>query len=323
MAALSAWQQWYSSVTASPLQRLAHPLLQRHQIQLWVKRDDLLHATVSGNKGRKLKYPLRYAIESQAKGLLSFGGAYSNHLHALAAIGQQLALPTQAIVRGEASSQYNPTLSDAQHWGMALEFVDRQQYRLRNDPEWLAALAARYPGFYVIPEGGSCKHALPGVAELWPELTKQLSPSGLSAQCSSSTALLPTAIDQLILPVASGGTLAGLISARPAASHITGYAVLKGAAWLHDEVCALYPPAAFDNGWQLRLAHHGGGYAKSSPQDRADIALLSEQLNLPLEPIYSGKALLGLFRDIHAGYYAPHSQLVFLHTGGLQGGRLN
>lgn len=134
---------------------------------------------------------------------------------------------------------------------------------------------------------------------------------------------MPTAIDQLILPVASGGTLAGLISARPAASQVTGYAVLKGAAWLKDEIGALYPAAAHDNGWQLRLEHHGGGYAKSPPQDRADIALLSKQLNLPLEPIYSGKALLGLFRDIAAGYYPPHSQLVFLHTGGLQGARSN
>lgn len=146
----------------SPLQPLAHPLLDRHQVKLWVKRDDLLHHTISGNKWRKLKYPLQYAIERQAKGLLSFGGAYSNHLHALAAIGQQLALPTQAIVRGEASSQYNPTLSDAKRWGMALQFVDRQQYRLRQEPTWLAELAALYPDYYLIPEGGSCELALPG-----------------------------------------------------------------------------------------------------------------------------------------------------------------
>lgn len=311
MTSLSSWQQCYSSVGPSPLQPLAHPLLAARQLKLWVKRDDLLHATISGNKWRKLKYPVLYAIEQQATGLLSFGGAYSNHLHALAAIGQLLALPTQAIVRGEASSQHNPTLSDAKNWGMALEFVDRQQYRLRQDPAWLAELAERYPGFYIIPEGGSCAQALPGVAELWQELAAQLN------SCSS----MPTAIDQLILPVASGGTLAGLISARPAACHIQGYAVLKGAAWLKDEVCALYPAAVADNGWQLRLEQSGGGYAKSSVADRAAIAALSQQLALPLEPIYSGKALLGLFRDIEAGHYAPHSQLVFLHTGGLQGAR--
>ncbi|WP_319782488.1 1-aminocyclopropane-1-carboxylate deaminase/D-cysteine desulfhydrase [Oceanisphaera sp. IT1-181] len=313
MASLSSWQQLYSPATPSPLQPLVHPLLSQHQIKLWVKRDDLLHATISGNKWRKLKYPLRHAIESQATGLLSFGGAYSNHLHALAAIGQQLALPTLAIVRGEASSQHNPTLTDARRWGMSLEFVDRQQYRLRQDSRWLAELSARYPGYYLIPEGGSCAGALPGVAELWSELAAQFR--------SSSAWPLPSTIDHLILPVASGGTLAGLISTRPAASQLTGYAVLKGASWLKEEVCALYPAAAQDNGWQLRLDHHGGGYAKSSIEDRAAIALLSEQLALPLEPIYSGKAILGLFRDIAAGYYPAHSQLVFLHTGGLQGTR--
>lgn len=310
--ALAAWQQLYALAKPSPLQPLTHPLLSQHQIKLWVKRDDLLHGTISGNKWRKLKYPLRHAIEQQAKGLLSFGGAYSNHLHALAAIGQQLALPTLAIVRGEASSQDNPTLSDATNWGMALAFVDRVQYRLRQDPQWLAELAARYPGYYFIPEGGSCAQALPGVAELWPEL---------AAQLAGELTNPPSAIDHLILPVASGGTLAGLISARASSCHITGYAVLKASTWLKEEVCSLYPAAALDSGWQLRFDHHGGGYAKSTAADRSAIALLSNQLQLPLEPIYSGKALLGLFRDIAAGYYAPHSQLVFLHTGGLQGAR--
>ncbi|MGO4999774.1 1-aminocyclopropane-1-carboxylate deaminase/D-cysteine desulfhydrase [Oceanisphaera sp. W20_SRM_FM3] len=333
MASLNSWQQLYSTASPSPLQPLVHPLLERHKIRLWAKRDDVLHGTISGNKWRKLKYPVRHAIKQEAKGLLSFGGAYSNHLHALAAIGQQLALPTLGIVRGEASSQHNPTLSDVQRWGMALKFVDRQLYRRRQDAHWLNELADRYPGYYFIPEGGSSARALPGVAELWAELASQLAsppaialpiPFSASVPTPLSTQLfatLPSAIDQLILPVASGGTLAGLISARPAHSQLTAYAVLKGAAWLQNEVCALYPPAAQDNGWQLRLEHHGGGYAKCTASDKAEIALLSQQLNLPLEPIYSGKALLGLFRDIAAGYYAPNSQLVFLHTGGLQGAR--
>lgn len=335
---LSAWQHLYSSAAPSPLQRLHHPLLDRQQLSLWVKRDDLVHGRLSGNKWRKLKYPVRDAILSQAQGLLSFGGAYSNHLHALAALGQQLALPTQAIVRGEAHSQHNPTLTDARSWGMGLEFVDRQQYRRRQDPRWLAELAARYPGYYIIPEGGSCALALPGVAELWFELGSQLNASP-NSQLSSPSAnrptappipllpapvdasIMPSAIAHIILPVASGGTVAGLISARPATSQITAYAVLKGANWLKDEVCSLYPAAAEDNGWQLRLNHHGGGYAKSCAADGAAITLLSHELQLPLEPIYSGKALLGLFRDIADGYYPAHSQLVFLHTGGLQGAR--
>ncbi len=299
----SCWQQLYRQQCPSPLQRLCHPLLEQHRLTLWIKRDDLLHQHISGNKWRKLKYILRQALSEQAGGLLSFGGAYSNHLHALAAAGHWLSLPTLGMVRGEPHSN-NPTLDDARRWGMTLEFVDRQQYRRRQDADWLAELALRHPGYLIVPEGGSCPQALPGVAELWRELSPEL-----------------PRLDEVILPVASGGTLAGLLSARPVATRVRGYAVLKGAGWLAEEVRRLYPPAAQDNGWQLELGHHGGGYAKSSAADKVAIAELAVQLKVPLEPIYSGKALLGLFRDIAAGRYAADSQLLFLHTGGMQGAR--
>ncbi|GHA04832.1 1-aminocyclopropane-1-carboxylate deaminase/D-cysteine desulfhydrase [Oceanisphaera arctica] len=303
MSDLSCWQHLYQLQRPSPLQRLCHPLLEQHRLTLWIKRDDLLHHLISGNKWRKLKYTLRQALSEQAGGLLSFGGAYSNHLHALAAAGHRLGLPTVGMVRGESHSN-NPTLEDARRWGMTLEFVDRQQYRRRQDADWLAELTRRHPGYLIIPEGGSCPQALPGVAELWQEVGQEL-----------------PELDEVILPVASGGTLAGLLSARPASTRVRGYAVLKGAGWLAEEVCRLYPPAAQDNGWQLELSHHGGGYAKSSAADKAAIAELAVQLKVPLEAIYSGKALLGLFRDIADGRYAAGSRLLFLHTGGMQGAR--
>nr|WP_116474624.1 pyridoxal-phosphate dependent enzyme [Zobellella maritima] len=287
-------------ICPSPLDPIRHPLLTQQGIQLWIKRDDLLHPQISGNKWRKLKYVLRHALSEDARGLLTFGGAYSNHLHALAAAGRQLPLATVGLVRGEAGSINNPTLSDARAWGMALEFVDRQQYRLRHTQAYLEQLAYRYPGYRIIPEGGSCSLALPGVAELWQELPP---------------------IDELILPVASGGTLAGLLSARPAGTRLRGYAVLKGKDWLAETVHRLFPDALQDPGWQLQLEHHGGGYAKCSAADRIAIAQLADELCVPLEPVYSGKALLGLFRDIAANHYAPGSRLVFLHTGGLQGAR--
>ncbi|MBO1520399.1 1-aminocyclopropane-1-carboxylate deaminase/D-cysteine desulfhydrase [Oceanisphaera pacifica] len=310
---LSKWYQLYCTPPpAQWLQLLHHPLLTQYQLTLWVARDDLRHTSISGNKWRKLKYILRHALLEDSNGILSFGGAYSNHLHALASAGHHLNLPTLGIVRGEASSQDNPTLSDAQHWGMQLAFVDRQQYRRRQEADWLAELSQRYPKYIIVPEGGSCDAALPGVAEVWQDLRY-----GLSLQQGQNA---PN-IDHLIVPVASGGTLAGLLSQRPQQTQVTGYAVLKGARWLSDEICRLYPKAALDNGWRLALEHHGGGYAKCSVNDKTNIDLLAEQLNLPLEPIYSGKALLGLFRDIAAGLYPRGSQLVFLHTGGLQGAR--
>nr|WP_237332688.1 pyridoxal-phosphate dependent enzyme [Zobellella iuensis] len=290
----------YRQASRSPLQPLDHPLLERHRISLSIKRDDLLHPHISGNKWRKLKYILRQALTEQAPGLLSFGGAYSNHLHALAAAGKQLGLPTVGLVRGEPHSVANPTLSDARRWGMTLEFVERAEYRRRQDPDWLAALADRHPGYRLIPEGGSEPLALPGVAELWRELP---------------------AADELILPLASGGTLAGLLSARPPGVRLTGYAVLKGHGWLAATVQQLYPPAARDDGWRLQLDHHGGGYAKCPGDDRERITRLASALAVPLEPVYSGKAMLGLFRDIEAGMYPAGSRLIFLHTGGLQGAR--
>ncbi|MGO1246370.1 MAG: 1-aminocyclopropane-1-carboxylate deaminase/D-cysteine desulfhydrase [Oceanisphaera sp.] len=308
---LSTWYQLYGAALPKQwLQPLHHPLLTQHQLTLWVMRDDLHHHNISGNKWRKLKYILHQALLDNASGILSFGGAYSNHLHALAAAGYQLGLPTAAIVRGEASSRSNPTLSDAQHWGMNLEFVDRQQYRRRQEAGWLAELALRYPGYVIVPEGGSCAAALPGVAQVWQDLSHALNQQQIASH-----------IDHLILPVASGGTLAGLLSKRPSQTQVTGYAVLKGARWLPDEICRLYPAARQNNGWHIALNHHGGGYAKCSVLDKSDIDLLAQQLTLPLEPIYSGKALLGLFRDIAAGLYPAGSRLVFLHTGGLQGAR--
>ncbi|WP_375057102.1 1-aminocyclopropane-1-carboxylate deaminase/D-cysteine desulfhydrase [Zobellella sp. DQSA1] len=300
MSSFHAWQRLYRQTNRSPLQQVCHPLLERHRISLHIKRDDLLHPYISGNKWRKLKYVLRQALTEQARGLLSFGGAYSNHLHALAAAGRRLGLPTVGLVRGEPHSATNPTLSDARRWGMTLEFVERSEYRCRQDPGWLAALADRHPGYRLIPEGGSEPLALPGVAELWREL--------------------PVA-DELILPVASGGTLAGLLSARPAGVRLTGYAVLKGHGWLAATVQQLHPPAAGDDGWRLQLDHHGGGYAKCSSEDRGRIVRLASALAVPLEPVYSGKAMLGLFRDIEAGMYPAGSRLIFLHTGGLQGAR--
>ncbi len=299
MTSLSLWQQLYSAVSASTLEPLVHPLLTEQGITLYCKRDDLLHPRLSGNKWRKLKYPLRQALTEHAAGILSFGGAYSNHLHALAAAGQALNLPTVGIVRGEANS-HNPTLTDVRHWGMKIEFVNRQQYRRRQDSDWLAELAHRYSGYMLLPEGGSCLLALPGVAELWQELPPHV---------------------EVVLPVASGGTIAGLLSARPVGAKVRGYAVLKGDPWLAQEIVNLYPAAAQDKHWQLIYEHHGGGYAKCRSGDKQAIAQLATELQLPLEPIYSGKALLGLFKDIAAGQFQRDSTLVFLHTGGLQGAR--
>ncbi|WP_033137709.1 1-aminocyclopropane-1-carboxylate deaminase/D-cysteine desulfhydrase [Aeromonas finlandensis] len=285
------------AILPSPLQLIHHPLLTRYGVELWCKRDDLIHPAISGNKWRKLKYHLIHAKEQGKQHLLSFGGAYSNHIHALAAAGCQSGLRTTGIIRGESDAVSNSTLRDAKCWGMDLVFVDRQSYRRRQDPDWLAQFDA--PDTLIVPEGGSSPLAIPGVAELVSEV--------------------PFSPDLWVLPCASGGTLAGLIAGKREREQILAIAVLKGGGFIADEVCRLHPAAASISGWRIALDHHDGGYAKFSPALWQWVQDFSATTGLPLEPIYSGKAMWGLFREMTAGRIAPGSKIVFIHTGGMQG----
>ncbi|VXA88978.1 1-aminocyclopropane-1-carboxylate deaminase/D-cysteine desulfhydrase, PLP-dependent ACC family [Aeromonas veronii] len=295
-ASLSAESEG-QAILPSLLQHLHHPLLTRYGVELWCKRDDLIHPAISGNKWRKLKYHLLHAKEHGKRHLLSFGGAYSNHIHALAAAGCQSGLRTTGIIRGEYDAVSNSTLRDARHWGMDLVFVDRQSYRRRQDPDWLAQFDA--PDTLIVPEGGSSPLAIPGVAELVGEV--------------------PFSPDLWVLPCASGGTLAGLIAGKRDREQILAIAVLKGGGFIADEVCRLHPAAANIPGWRIALDHHDGGYAKFSPTLWQWVQDFSATTDLPLEPIYSGKAMWGLFRELAAGRIAPGSKIVFIHTGGMQG----
>ncbi|MFB2865403.1 1-aminocyclopropane-1-carboxylate deaminase/D-cysteine desulfhydrase [Aeromonas sp. MdU4] len=285
------------AILPSPLLLIQHPLLTRYGVELWCKRDDLIHPAISGNKWRKLKYHLHYAREHGKHHLLSFGGAYSNHIHALAAAGRQSGLRTTGIIRGEVDAVSNSTLRDARRWGMDLVFVDRQSYRRRQDPDWLAQFEA--PDTLIVPEGGSSPLAIPGVAELVDEL--------------------PFSPDLWVLPCASGGTLAGLVAGKREREQILAIAVLKGGGFIADEVRRLYPAAATRLGWRIALDHHDGGYARFSPALWQWVQDFSAETGLPLEPIYSGKAMWGLFRELEAGRVAPGSRIVFIHTGGMQG----
>ncbi|RCF47787.1 1-aminocyclopropane-1-carboxylate deaminase/D-cysteine desulfhydrase [Aeromonas hydrophila] len=285
------------ALVPSPLQAVSHPLLIAYGVQLWCKRDDLIHPAISGNKWRKLKYHLLHAREHGKRHLLSFGGAYSNHIHALAAAGCQSGLRTTGIIRGEPEAVSNCTLSAAKGWGMDLVFVDRQSYRRRQDPAWLAQFENEET--LIVPEGGSSPLAIPGVAELVDEV--------------------PFSPDLWVLPCASGGTLAGLIAGKQAPQQILAIAVLKGGSFIADEVRRLHPAAADTPGWRIALDHHDGGYTKFSPALWQWVQAFSAETGLPLEPIYSGKAMWGLFRELAAGRIPRGSKIVFIHTGGMQG----
>lgn len=295
----------YKKITVSPLQVLTHPLLTANGIKLSVKRDDLLHPDISGNKWRKLKYNLLYAEANNKDHLLSFGGAFSNHIHALAAACNHFDFKATGIIRGEEHYATNPTLSQAQQWGMQLQFVDRKTYRLKEQDEYLNILQSQYPNAYILPEGGSNKLAIPGVEEVVTELIQQ------STQ----------PIDHIFTATGSAGTLSGLISGALKYSQKTrvhGIAVLKNAHYLQQHV-ANFVAQAEQLDWNLHTDFHEGGYGKISPALATFCRQFVEQTQIPIEPIYTGKMFYALWQLIEQGYFPAGTHIVALHTGGLQG----
>ena len=287
---------------ASPIQVIKHPLFSYHNIDVFIKRDDLIHPIISGNKWRKLKYNLAQATQGSYQGILSFGGCFSNHIHALAFACQQQNIKSVGIIRGEQNYANNFTLSWARHWGMTLDFVDRKTYRLRNQAEYLAELQRQYPQHFIVPEGGSNTFALPGVAEVITELNDQ---------CD---------FDSLLTPVGSGGTLAGLIAGDKNQHQLLGIAVLKQSDYLQAEVKQLLSIEAKQySNWQILSEFHLGGYAKFSQVDCQRIIEFSQITGIDFEPVYSGKMLLALLDLVDNGFFAAKKRIVILHTGGLQG----
>lgn len=300
----------------SLLQKIQHPLFEKYNLDVRVKRDDMLHDIISGNKWRKLKYNLAQLKKHNYQGALTFGGSYSNHIHAFAYACRQENIPCIGVIRGEADYANNFTLSWARHWGMQCHFVDRKTYRRRFDTDFINELNALYPQHFIIPEGGSNSLAIAGVAEIITELANQAD------------------FDTLITPVGSGGTLAGLISGDSVANNaqcenkqhkntqhkILGVAVLKQAEYLINEVkCLLTPEGLKHKNWQLLTSLHRGGYGKFSAADVERILAFNKQTGITFEPMYSGKMVLALLDLISQGYFSPQERIILLHTGGLQG----
>ncbi|MFQ3197702.1 MAG: 1-aminocyclopropane-1-carboxylate deaminase [Paraglaciecola sp.] len=287
----------------SPEQRLKVDWPNSDNYQIWLKRDDLLHPIVSGNKWRKLKYALLAAKHNNVPHIISFGGGFSNHLHALGYACSRLGIQLTAIVRGDYSAHPSPMLEDLARWHAKVQYVDRQTYRLRSDADYLAQLSLTHPGAMIIPEGGSQHSALAGVMEIIDELGRSY--------------------DHILAPVASGGTLAGLIHAtRHINTTVTGIAVLKGQGYLEDLVTELLPSATKPgHHWDINHDHHFGGYAKSTPHLSAFCAEFYTQTHIPIEPVYSGKLFYAAKALISEGAFTRGAKILLLHTGGLQGAR--
>ena len=288
-----------------PISRISDPVLSANGISLDMLRLDLTDEVISGNKWFKLKYNLMDAKSRGCKAVLSFGGAYSNHIHALAKAGSDLGIRTIGVIRGEPEYAKNPTLSDAIDWGMELHFVNRKDYRLRSDPDFLSHLMEQYDRPYIVPEGGSNALALKGAMEILPsELIESVCP------------------DQVILPCGTGGTLSGIaLSCRD--SPVLGIPVLKNAGFLYEDIGALMGLVTdkVPDNWSLDLEGHFGGYGKVSDQLLQFMQSFEMNNQILLDPIYTAKMMLRIFQRIELGEYSRGSRLLAIHTGGLQGRR--
>ncbi len=285
------------SFSPSPLSPINDPLLIQHGIELWLKRDDLLHPIISGNKWRKLKYSLNDALKLGKDTIISMGGAHSNHLHALAFTGKLLNIKTHGFIRGEQPEKLTGTLKDLQDWGMQLSYISRSAYRELRHYHDRFSLPGLKPNEYWLPEGGSSVLALQGVDELVKEIDQPY--------------------DLLCAPCGTGATLAGLINATPNNTSILGFAALKNASFLMNDVNALLPAPHFN--WQINLNYHFGGFAKTKPELFEFIKRFTEITGIVLEPIYTGKMMYAIYDLISKHTFTPGKRIIAIHTGGLQG----
>lgn len=280
-------------------------------VTLRIARLDLIDSDINGNKWYKLCCNLQQARTLGIKRLVSFGGAWSNHLHALAAAGARFGFETVGIVRGEPAHGLTPTLVDAQGFGMRLHFADRSEYRRRDDADYVQRLSQRFAPCLVIPEGGSNDAGIHGCELLAAQL--EIHPDTGFDDAAG------TDINHVVLASASGGTVSGL--ARGLGDNVSLHAICV----LHaaDTIRQMLTRHASTAQCALNVVtgYEFGGYARVSPKLLQFVAVVEATSGVALEPVYSGKALFGLYDMIEKGMFARGSRILFIHTGGLQGRR--
>ncbi|HWB62523.1 MAG TPA: pyridoxal-phosphate dependent enzyme [Chitinophagales bacterium] len=285
----------------SPLQEITDSLLTEKGVRLFIKRDDLIHPEIQGNKWRKLKYNLLEARMNGINTLLTFGGPFSNHIYALAAAAKLFHFKAIGIIRGEEPEVLSPTLQYAAGCGMDLHYMDRESYRQKDEPANLESLRVQIGNFYLVPEGGTNNFALEGVAEIIEETG--------------------TGFDYICTACGTGGTLAGLVAALKGDKKAIGFSSLKGEDTLTAKVNGLVEEFAGKryNNFSVNFDYNFGGYAKVNPALIDFIKGFKQKYDIQLEPVYTGKMFYGIFDLIRKDYFPEGAAIMAVHTGGLQG----
>lgn len=271
--------------------------IENASISISIKREDLLHPIISGNKFRKLKYNLKEAIKQKKSKLLTFGGAFSNHILAVAAAGKEAGFETIGIIRGEELEDKvleNPTLFKAQKLGMKFKFVDREMYRNKNEIDFRRRLEFEFQDFYLLPEGGTNELAIQGCEEILTDLDNDF--------------------DFICCSVGTGGTISGIINCSKESQQVLGFPALCG-DFLKEDIRKF----ATKSNWNLIPDYDFGGYAKVSDELIRFMNDFYSKYNILLDPIYTGKMMFGVMDLIEKDFFPKNSRILVIHTGGLQG----
>lgn len=266
-------------------------------MKLYIKREDQLHPYVSGNKFRKLKYNLLEAKKQGYNTLLTFGGAFSNHISAVSYAAKEFGFQSIGVIRGEElhdKISENATLSFAQANGMQFEFVSREAYRQKDSETLIEKLHQNYGNFYLVPEGGTNELAVKGCEEI---LTEE-----------------DDFFDYICCAVGTGGTISGIINSSKPHQKVLGFPALKG-DFLESEIKKFTQK----ENWELITDYHFGGYAKINEELIAFINKFRDKTHIPLDPVYTAKMCYGVFDLIRKGYFKKEANILLIHTGGLQG----
>jgi len=290
---------------APSLQSMSFNLGRGRNVSIDCLRLDKVHPFISGNKWYKLKHHIYSACSSGKSGLLSFGGAHSNHLHALAFAGKKLEFKTIGVVRGHPLKELTPTLQDCVDWGMTLQWLSRRDYRNVAPLKCIQDYSKKYPDIWVIPEGGASDHGILGVQELFTDLWS----------------LGKLNHDVIACPVGSGATLAGVVSAQLGGAQCIGFSALKRAYDLESRVESYLNLAETINPWQICHDYHFGGFAKINTRLTDFISDVHQKQGVLLDPVYTSKMLYGLLELVNQGRIKSNARILAVHTGGIQGWR--
>ncbi|NQX82901.1 MAG: 1-aminocyclopropane-1-carboxylate deaminase/D-cysteine desulfhydrase [Flavobacteriaceae bacterium] len=284
-------------------QQINHPLLKSKGVELFIKREDLLHKEISGNKYRKLAYNIERAKQEGKTCLLTFGGAYSNHILATAVAASEFGFGSIGIIRGDELAKDLPktlkgnyTLNKANQYGMDFVFISRSEYRNKNTQVFLDNIKHKYPEAYIIPEGGTNELAVKGCENI-------LKPSDAN-------------YDYICTAVGTGGTISGLINTSKTNQIVLGFPALKE-SFLEEDIKSFINTK--NNNWKLVRNYNMGGYAKVTDELVIFMNTFNKQTGIPLDPIYTGKMIFGLFNMIENDTFAHGESILAIHTGGLQG----